>query len=152
MRQRPNAGLRVEDARSERRRSRKHALRFRDEVLPFALVDRRRARIAVEALVGGADQVQLVPRQNEERPRVAAGLDVDARARRAGKRRDDQMAALRAADQAAPPDLTEHLVHPRPGRVHDDGCARRTLARRSRACHSQPVTAPRSLAIRVTRA
>ena len=101
-----------------------------------------RRRIAFVALVGGADQEQLVPRQNEERPVVGAGLDVHTDARRAGERRHDDVAAFRAADQARVLNRTQHLVDPRPRRVDDQ---RRTRA--ARAAHGLPLDARHAAAL-----
>src|SRR5687768_16240556 len=65
--QRPYSGVRVEHAFRKAGGAREDALGFADEIAALASVDRRGCRIAVVAFVGGADQQQLVPRQDEDR-------------------------------------------------------------------------------------
>ncbi len=98
-RQWPNSGVRVQHAIRKTRRTGEHALRLGREIRDLVRIDRSGAGIAVEAFVRGADQQQIVPRQNEKRPPVRARFNVHAGTRCAGKRRYDHVTALGAAEQ-----------------------------------------------------
>ena len=63
------------------------------------LAGTERRDIAFETDVSGADQVQAVPGDDEERPAVCRSLDVKRVPRRPGKGTDDNVAALGAANQ-----------------------------------------------------
>ena len=120
IRQRPNAGMRVQHAAASPAAPGNTRSVSRDEIVELARIDRGGGRLAFESLVGRADQQQPVPRQNEQRPPVAAGLDVHAdRAARPETASTIDVAALGAADQPRVLDRPEHLVDPRPRGVHD---------------------------------
>src|SRR5262245_42257151 len=124
VRQRPNTGVRIEHAFAKTGGTGKDALRFAGEVRALTRVDARGAGITLVALVGGPNQQQVVPRQDEKRPVVGARFDIDANLWRAGERRHDDVAAFRTADQARVTDRSEHLVDPRACRVDDQRRAR----------------------------
>ncbi len=118
-RQRPHPRARVQNARPELAGAREHALGLVDEIVDLGVLDRRLARIALVTQIGRADEHEPVPRDDEERPAVASRLGVDGRAGGAGKRLDDEMAALRAADERPRALGAGHAVDPGTRRVDD---------------------------------
>src|SRR5689334_6335110 len=128
-RKRPHAGVSVENAVAREVRIRQSEIRFGKQVLDFPRFAADLIRVTFKANVGSTNQIDFVPRNNEDRPSIAAGLDVDRVRRRAGKWRDDEMTALRSANQLRTPDrnFLEYEVDPRSGRIDNHSRFRKLL-------------------------
>ena len=105
IRQRPHAGVGEEHVLAGESRFGDDEVGLVEEVLDLPLLGLDVVEVAVVAEVGGANEVAPVPRDDEVRSAVGAGLDVERLPRRARKRVHDYVGAFRTPDHAlgAPP-------------------------------------------------
>ena len=122
IRQRADSGVGIEHGVVGKAGGRDNAVGFTQQIVDLGLIGGEVIEIALEANIGGADQVTVIPRQDEVWPAVLGGFGVDAIAWSAGEGIDHEVGALGAADEARhrAADEFEHLIHPWPGDVDDD--------------------------------
>src|ERR1051325_9669711 len=135
--ERAHSAIGVDDGLAREPGRRDDAVRLTQQVCDLALVGTDRVRVAVVAYVRRPDQVQAVPGNDEEGPRVLLRLDVERLLRRAVEAIDDDVAALRAAYQAHALfalECGQDLIDPGAGYVHGDGCAGAGVFARLQVC------------------
>src|SRR5690606_30485679 len=119
VRQGAYAGVGVQDVARGEVRGGEEPVGLGEDVVDLLLVGADGVEVAVEPLVGAADEVAAQPGDHHEGAAVAQRLVVHGAVGRAGERVDDEVGALGAADQPLGPggDVGEHAVGPRPGHV-----------------------------------
>ena len=122
IRQRPHTGVGIANALPRQLRGRDNPVGLGQEKidLPFLRLDL--VEISVVAGIGRANQVEIVPRDNEERPPILPGFGVERVSRCAREGIDDDVAPFAAPDQARPLSEVapgEHLIDPGSGDVDD---------------------------------
>src|SRR6185436_15602807 len=94
-------------------------LRLSEQVVDFPRFAPDLIRITVKPNVRCSNEVKLVPRNDEDRPPIAAGLQVDGIRRRARKWSHDEVTAFCSANQLRTLDgrSLDHEVDPWPGSI-----------------------------------
>ena len=128
VRQRTHARVGVEHVVARQPRARDHARGLPQQVVDLLGLGHHAVEIALVHRVGRADEVELVPGDDEVRATVLEGLHVQCPLGRAGEALDHEVAALRAADEPLrrAPSRAQQAVDPRTGDVDRDRRARLT--------------------------
>ena len=106
-------------------RAGKNPVGFVEQITNFVLARCCVRRVPVIPDVSGADQILLIPRNNEERPAVCFSLDIECVIRCAVEVTNNDVTAFRAAHHPGnfPIDGREHAVDPRASGVNNQpGC------------------------------
>src|SRR6185369_2576107 len=80
-------------------RPRQSEISLGKQIVDFPIFAPNLIRVAFKGNVGGSYQVKLVPGNDEDRPSVAARLEINRIRRRIRKRRHDDVTALRSTNQ-----------------------------------------------------
>src|ERR1044072_3025603 len=91
----PHAGISLENAVAREFCAGQSEISLGKQIVDFPIFAPDLIRVAFKANVGGSNQVKLVPRNDEDRPTIAARLEVDRIRRRAWKWRHNEVTALR---------------------------------------------------------
>ena len=124
--ERAGSAVRVEHALGFQRGRGKQVVGFVDQVSHLLPGRRHRVRVACERALGGADQVQSPPRDDEERAAIRARLAVHRVLGRAGKPAHHDVRTVDQSQQRVARRVRQqgqHSVDPRPRRVHHETAA-----------------------------
>src|ERR1044072_7625861 len=110
VRKRPHAGISLENVVSCEFRHRQSEISLGKQIVDFPIFAPDVIRVAFKGNVGGSNQVTLVPRNDEDRPPIAARLEIDRIRRRAWKYGHNNMTPFCSANQSRTVNWREHQI------------------------------------------